>query len=61
MFAELAAYAKSEGKTIAALMDDLYIEYGYHLEVGKALVMEGADGAAQIKALSDSYSQNPPN
>ena len=48
MFAELAAYARSEGKTIAALMDDLYREYGYHLEVGKALVMEGADGAAQI-------------
>ncbi|MGB2351295.1 MAG: phospho-sugar mutase [Akkermansiaceae bacterium] len=60
MFAELAAYASSEGKTIAALMDDLYAEYGYHLEVGKALVMEGADGAAQIKALSASYSENPP-
>lgn len=61
MFAELAAYASSEGKTIAALMDDLYAEYGYHLEVGKALVMEGADGAAQIKALSASYSENPPS
>lgn len=60
MFAELAAYASSEGKTIAALMDDLYAEYGYHLEVGKALVMEGADGAARIKALSASYSGNPP-
>ncbi|MGB2010759.1 MAG: phospho-sugar mutase [Akkermansiaceae bacterium] len=60
MFAELAAYASSEGKTIAGLMDDLYAEYGYHLEVGKALVMEGADGAAQIKALSASYSENPP-
>jgi len=61
MFAELAAYARSEGKTIATLMDDLYREYGYHLEVGKALVMEGADGAAQIKALSTSYSENPPS
>jgi len=61
MFAELAAYARSEGKTLAALMDDLYTEYGYHLEVGKALVMEGADGAAQIKALSASYSENPPS
>ena len=60
MFAELAAYAKSEGKTLAGLMDDLYSEFGYHLEVGKALVMEGADGAAQIKALSASYSENPP-
>lgn len=60
MFAELAAYAQSEGKTITTLLDDLYREFGYHLEVGKALVMEGADGAAQIKALSASYSANPP-
>ena len=60
MFAELAAYAKSEGKTISALMDDLYVEFGYHLEMGKAMVMEGADGAAQIKALAASYSENPP-
>ena len=60
MFAELAAYAKSEGKSLAALMDQLYEEYGYHLEIGKALVMEGADGAAQIKSLATSYSENPP-
>ncbi len=60
MFAELAAYAKSVGKSIAALLDDLYREFGYYLEVGKALVMEGADGAAQIKALAASYSENPP-
>ena len=60
MFAELAAYAKSEGKSLASLLDDLYIEFGYHLELGKALVMEGADGAASIKALAASYSKNPP-
>ncbi len=60
MFAELAAYAKSVGKTISSLLDDLYLEFGYHLEVGKALVMEGADGAAQIKSLAQSYSENPP-
>lgn len=60
MFAELAAYARSEGKTIAALMDGLYREFGYHLEIGKAMVMEGADGAAQIKALAASYSDSPP-
>lgn len=60
MFAELAAFAKSEGKSLAALMDDLYRQFGYHLEMGKAMVMEGADGAAQIKSLAASYSQNPP-
>lgn len=60
MFAELAAYAKSVGKSLAALLDELYQEFGYHLELGKALVMEGADGAAQIKSLAASYSSNPP-
>lgn len=60
MFAELAAYAKSEGKSLPALMDGLYEKYGYHLEVGKALVMEGAEGAAQIKHLAADFAANPP-
>lgn len=60
MFAEVAAYAKSVGKTLPALMDEIYTEYGYHLEGGKSLVMEGADGAAKIQALANSYSANPP-
>ncbi len=60
MFAEVAAYAKSVGKTLTQLMDDVYTEYGYYLEIGKSLVMEGADGAAKIQALAASYAENPP-
>jgi phosphoglucomutase len=60
MFAEVAAYAKSVGKTLPELMDDIYTEYGYYLEIGKSLVMEGADGAAKIAALANSYAENPP-
>ncbi len=60
MFAEVAAYAKSEGKTLTELLDDLYTEFGYFQEVGKALTMEGADGAAKIQALASSYANNPP-
>ncbi len=60
MFAEVAAYAKSVGKTLTELMDDVYTEYGYYLEIGKSLVMEGADGAAKIAALANSYAENPP-
>jgi len=60
MFAEVAAYAKSVGKTLTELMDDVYTEYGYYLEIGKSLVMEGADGAAKIAALANSYAVNPP-
>jgi len=60
MFAEVAAYAKSIGKTLPALLDDLYREFGYFLEVGKSLTMEGADGAAKIQALAGSYASSPP-
>lgn len=60
MFAEVAAYAKSLGRTIPELLDGIYTEFGYYLEVGKSLVMEGADGAAKIQALAASYAENPP-
>ena len=60
MFAEVAAYAKSAGKTVPELLDEVYAEFGYYLEVGKSLVMEGADGAAKIQALATSYAENPP-
>jgi len=60
MFAEVAAYAKSIGKTLPELLDGLYTEFGYFLEVGKSLTMEGADGAAKIQALANSYASNPP-
>jgi phosphoglucomutase len=61
MFAEVAAYAKSVNKTIPELMDDIYQEFGFHQEMGKSLVMEGADGAAKIQALANSYAENPPS
>lgn len=60
MFAEVAAYAKSEGKTLVGLLDEIYSEYGYFLEIGKSLTMEGADGAAKIQALAGDYAKNPP-
>lgn len=60
MFAELAAYSKSIGKSIPAILDGIYEKYGYCLERGKSLVMEGADGAAKIAALTQSYASQHP-
>lgn len=60
MFAELAAYALSQGTNLIDLMDQLYLEFGYYLESQKAVVMEGADGAAKIATLAKSYSDNAP-
>ncbi len=61
MFAEVAAYAASVGKTLPCLLDEIFQTYGYHLEIGKSLVMEGADGAARIQALAASYAGRPPS
>lgn len=60
MFAELAAYAASKGQTIAELLDEVYCEIGYFLEVNKSKTFEGASGAAKIAKLADSYGSNPP-
>ncbi len=60
IFAELAAYAESTGKGLLELLNDLFSMFGVYQEVGKSLVMEGADGAAKIAALASSYSANPP-
>lgn len=60
LFAELAAYAESVGKTILELLNGLFSQFGVYLEMGKSLIMEGADGASQIAALAASYCSNPP-
>jgi phosphoglucomutase len=60
MFAELAAYAASRGLTVPGLLDEIYAEVGYFLEVNQSKVFEGAQGAAQIAALANSYAAQPP-
>jgi phosphoglucomutase len=61
MFCEIAAYAKSRGKTIDQFLDEMFSGFGYFEERSHSLVFEGADGAARIAALVDSYAANPPN
>jgi phosphoglucomutase len=60
MFAEVAAYAKSKGLTLAGLLDEIYAQFGFYTEQGQSLTMEGAEGAAQIQRLVASYASSPP-
>lgn len=60
MFCEVAAYAKSQGLTVAALLDAIFSEFGYFEEYNGSLVFEGAEGAETIKRLLASYIANPP-
>src|ERR1700730_2516673 len=61
MFAEVAAYAKSEGKTLDQLLDGIYLEYGCHFETNRSLSFEGAEGAEKIRRLADSYNSKLPS
>ncbi len=60
MFAEVAAYAKSQGVTLDELLDQIYLQYGYYFEQSGSLVFEGAEGADKIRRLADSYNRTPP-
>jgi len=60
LIAEAAAYAKSRQLTLPGLLDEIFSEFGVYLERGESLTMDGAEGAAQIRKLVDSYAANPP-
>lgn len=58
---ELAAYLKSQGKTILDYLDELYVKYGFYLETLGNVYLEGATGAQQIKNILKSYRENRPS
>ncbi|MBI5765447.1 MAG: phospho-sugar mutase [Planctomycetes bacterium] len=60
MIAEMAAVARSEGRTLYTLLDDLYRQFGYHQEGAKSITMPGVDGSQRIAALMQSLRTNPP-
>jgi phosphoglucomutase len=60
MIAEAAAFARSEGTTLVGLLDRIYAEFGFFLERGESLVMDGAEGASKIRTLVESYANTPP-
>ncbi|MGI8482495.1 MAG: phospho-sugar mutase, partial [Chthoniobacterales bacterium] len=60
MFCEVAAYAKSRGLTVDALLDEIFMTFGYFEEKNAALTFEGAEGAEIIKRLLTSYVAAPP-
>ena len=60
MLCEVAAYCKSQGKTLWDEMIALYEKYGYYREGIATLELKGFDGAAQIQQIMDSARQNAP-
>jgi len=57
---ELAAWLKSQNRTILDYLDDIYIRYGFYMETLGNVYLEGAAGAQQIKNILTSYRENSP-
>ena len=60
MFCEMAAYAKSRGRTIDQLLDEMFAVFGYFAEKNASVYLEGAEGAKKIARLLESYAGSPP-
>jgi phosphoglucomutase len=60
MFCEMAAYAKSRGRTVDQLLDEAFAGFGYFEEKNASIYFEGAEGADKIARLLESYANNPP-
>ena len=61
MFCEMAAYAKSRGRTVDQLLDEAFAGLGYFEEKNGSIYFEGAEGADKIARLLESYTSNPPS
>ena len=58
--AELAAYYRSRGLTLADGIEEIYKEYGYYAEKTISVTLSGVDGAEQIKAIMAKFRENSP-
>lgn len=55
LLAEICAWAKDQGKTLYDVLMEIYVEYGFSLEVTVNVVKPGKTGADEIKAMMDNF------
>ncbi len=60
LVAEATAWAKSRGMSLYELLIDIYVKYGIYKERLINITKKGAEGAGEIKAMMESYRNNPP-
>lgn len=61
MLCETAAWAKSQGKSFYDLLLDIYVEVGFYREHLISITKKGKTGLEEIKAMMESYRNNPPS
>jgi len=60
LMAEIAAWAKDNGKTLFELLQDIYVEYGFGKEKGISVVRKGKSGAEEIIQMMKNFRTSPP-
>lgn len=57
---EMAAWEKSQGRTLYEKLIDLYVRYGYYKEQLISITKKGMNGQKEIAEMMESYRSNPP-
>jgi phosphoglucomutase len=60
LIAEIAAWAKDQGKSMFELLMDIYQEFGIYKEGIKSVFKKGKDGAEEIQRMMEQFRNNPP-
>lgn len=60
MLCEVAAYCKSQGRTLWDEMNRMYETYGFYKEGLSTITLKGIDGAEQIQNIMNGLRENPP-
>ncbi len=60
MIAEACAYFKENGKSMYAVLQEIYGRYGYYQTELKSISMPGKDGMEKMKTVLTNIRQNPP-
>ena len=61
MFAEIAAWAKNQGKTIFDILMEIYQKYGIYKEALVSIVKKGKSGAEEIKRIMSNFRSSTPS
>ncbi|MDE6588345.1 MAG: phospho-sugar mutase [Paramuribaculum sp.] len=60
LMAEIAAWAKDKDMDFLAMLQDIYMKYGFSKECGISVTRPGKSGAEEIQAMMVNFRANPP-
>ena len=60
LIAEMVAWAKSSGKTLFNLMEEMYMEHGFYLEDLVSITKQGRSGQEEISEKMSDLRKSPP-